>query len=117
MYYYFLSVSVLSFPPSVPPTVPPIVYMDISGGDVTLRYTFSATIVLPTPYTGEIQWYFNGVAVDTSESKYTLNFSDGSLTISDVTFDDEGIYQAELLEASPSQLVNFLGSVDGTLHV
>ena len=52
-------------------------------------------------YTGGIQWWHNGTAITGNTAKYTLVPSSSTLQINNVEFSDAGIYQAELLDATP----------------
>ena len=54
-------------------------------------------------YTGAIRWWHNGTAITGNTAKYTLVPSSNTLQINNVEFSDAGIYQAELLDATPVQ--------------
>ena len=52
-------------------------------------------------YTGAIQWWHNGTAITANTTKYTLRPASSDLLVKNVNFSDAGIYQGELLDASP----------------
>ena len=84
--------------PSAPPSPLPA-YSDQSASD-GFPYGSSENLRVDN-YTGAIQWWHNGTAITGSTTKYTLVPSSSTLQINNVELSDVGIYQAELLDASP----------------
>ena len=87
----------LLFPLAPPSPVPAYSDQSTSG---TLTYGLNVNLRVNN-YTGAIQWWHNGTAITGSTAKYTLVPSSSTLQINNVEFSDAGIYQAELLDATP----------------
>ena len=84
--------------PSAPPSPLPA-YSDQSA---SAGFPYGSNVNLRVDnYTGAIQWWHNGTAITRSTTKYTLVPSSSTLQINNVELSDAGIYQAELLDASP----------------
>ena len=56
-----------------------------------------------------VQWWNDGVLVNSS-GRFSIDLNTGALTISNVTFDDSGFYQAEIMtnQFVRAELKNFL---------
>ena len=64
-------------------------------------------------YTGAVQWWYNGVPIEGGEGQYSIDTFSNSLTVLNVGLDSGGVYQAELLDPSPPQFMNFDVTVQG----
>ena len=70
----------------------------------TLCVNYDQPVTLTVPQEGllSVNWWFNGKLV-ISEGRYTIDPISYQLTITDVVFEDSGIYQAEIMTISSTQ--------------
>ena len=98
--WYQIDVSSLLILPT--PSAPPSPLPAYSDQSASAGFPYGSNVNLRVDnYTGAIQWWHNGTAITGTTAKYTLVPTSSTLQINNVEFNDAGIYQAELLDASP----------------
>ena len=88
--------------PLLIPLAPPSPVPAYSDQSTSATFPYGSNVNLRVNnYTGAIRWWHNGTAITGNTAKYTLVPSSNTLQINNVEFSDAGIYQAELLDATP----------------
>ena len=87
---------------------PPLIYNDQSGS-LTVNFGVPGFNLEARNYAGSVTWWYNGspIPTDGSSQKYSISSDTLILSVLNIVFSDAGLYQAELIDAEPTQFLNF----------